>query len=399
LTYSKHSLRHGAIGLLALQLSAICFAQIAIPASGIIKTIAGTGTSGYSGDGGAATSAKLFYPNGVAVDTSGNVYIADSANNVIRKITASTGVISTVAGTGTGGYSGDGGAATSAKLLYPQAVAVDSVGNLYIADTDNSRIRKVTYSTGIISTIAGVGNVKPYYGGDNGPAGNAILNLPMGVAVDSIGNVYIADYENNYVRKISASTGNISAYAGYQYIATIKVPGGFSGNNIAAASAELYGPVGLAIDSSGNLFIADQANQRIRAVYASGAIPNVSSPTVGRIYTVAGNGTGGFSGDGASATSGEIYSPSGVAVDASGNLYIADTNNQRIRLVLHSSGYISTIAGNGTSGFSGDGGAATSAEMGQPGENGVPGVAVDALYNIYVADEVNNRIRAVGAVE
>jgi sugar lactone lactonase YvrE len=165
-------------------------------------------------------------------------------------------------------------------------------------------------------------------GGDGGLGVNAKLNLPMGVAVDSSGNVYIADYENNYVRKWSPTTLDITAYAGYQYTATIMSPGGFSGNNVAATSAELYAPIGLAIDSSGNLFIADSANQRIRAVYASGTIPNVSSPTAGYIYTVAGNGTGGFSGDGASATSGEIYYPSGVAIDPSGNLYIADTDSE-----------------------------------------------------------------------
>jgi len=378
-------------------LSTICLAQITIPASGVINTIAGTGTAGYSGDGGAATSAKLNYPYGLAVDVSGNINFADSSNNVIRKITASTGDISTVAGTGTGGYSGDGGAATSAKLSAPKAVAVDSSGNLYIADMSNNRIRMVTASTGDISTIAGDGVAGS--GGDNGLAVNAKLNLPMGVAVDSSGNVYIADYENNYVRKWSPATHDISAYAGYQYTATIMSPGGFSGNNVAATSAELYAPIGLAIDSSGNLFIADSANQRIRAVYASGTIPNVSSPTAGNIYTVAGDGTGGFSGDGASATSGEIYYPSGVAVDPSGNLYIADTDNQRIRLVVASTGYISTVAGDGTSGFSGDGGAATSAEMGKPGYSGVPAVAVDASYNFYIADGVNNRIRAVGAVE
>lgn len=249
---------------LLFQADTISRAQIVIPATGVINTIAGTGTAGYSGDGGAATSAKLDYPKGVAVDASGNVYIADSSNNVIRKITASTGDISTVAGTGTGGYSGDGGAATSAKLNFPTAVAVDSSGNLYIADTDNNRVRMVTASTGHISTIAGDGVAGS--GGDNGPAVDAKLNLPMGVAVDSSGNVYIADYENNYVRKWSVTTQDISAYAGYQYTATIQNPGGFSGNNVSATSAELYAPIGPAIDSSGNLFIADSANQRIRAV-------------------------------------------------------------------------------------------------------------------------------------
>jgi trimeric autotransporter adhesin len=193
---------------------------------------------------------------------------------------------------------------------------------------------------------------------------------------------------------VLVSNHKIFAYAGYS-----TSPGGFSGDNGPATSAELCSPVGLAFDSSGNLYIADSANARVRVVYASGAIPNVSSPTAGYIYTVAGNGTAGFSGDGASATSGKLDYPSGVAVDPSGNLYIADTDNQRIRLVVASTGYISTIAGDGTSGFSGDGGAATIAEMGQSGYSGVPAVAVDSSYNFYIADETNNRIRSVGAVE
>ena len=220
------------------------------------------------------------------------------------------------------------------------------------------------------------------------------LNLPWGVAVDSSGNVYIADYENNYVRKVSITDHNIYAYAGYAYTATIQDPGGYYGNNVAATSAELYAPMGLAVDSSNSLFITDSANQRIREVYISGTIPNVSSPTAGHIYTVAGNGTTGFSGDSGLATSAELNNPAGVAVDPSDNLYIADSYNQRIRLVAHSTGDTSTVAGSSASGFSGDGGAATSAKL----SSGVPGVAVDGSYSIYIADWSNQRIRIVGAV-
>jgi len=287
-----------------------------------------------------------------------------------------------VAGTGTGGHSGDGGSATSAKLSAPMAVAVDAPGNLYIADTDNSRIRMVTHSTGYISTIAGDGVAGDQ--GDGGLAVNSMLNLPWRVAVNpNTGYVYISDYENNYVRIVKNSNKFIYAYAGQA------VSPGLSGNNVAATSALLSAPMGLAVDASGNLFIADSANQRIREVVYATLF----------IVTVAGDGTASFGGDGGMATSAALNWPSGVAVDPAGNLYIADTNNQRIRLVVESTGYISTVAGNGTSGFSGDGGPATSAKTGQPGYNGVPAVAVDASYNFYIADETNNRIRAVGAVQ
>jgi hypothetical protein len=341
------------------------FTTIQTLSSGI-TTVAGTGAQGYSGDGGVATSAELSSPSGVALDSSGNLYIADFGNNCIRKVTASTGIITTVAGTGVFGYSGDGGTATSAKLGNPSGVALDASGNLYIADESNRLIRKVTASTGIIITVAGGGNTF----GDGGAATSAELDNPSGVALDSSGNLYIADEGNNRIRKVTASTGIITTVAGGT--------SGYGGDGGAATAAALYGPAGVALDSSGNLYIADLFNNCIRKVTAS----------TGIITTVAGNRTGGYIGDGGAATAAELVQPEGVALDSSGNLYIADGNN-RIRMVTASTGIITTVAGGGNT-YIGDGGAAISAELSSP-----HGVALDASGNLYIADEGNGRIRVV----
>jgi trimeric autotransporter adhesin len=306
---------------------------------------------------------------GVAVDASSNIYIADTNNHRIRKVTKSTGIISTVAGTGYPGYSGDGGQATSAALNYPYGVAVDSSGNIYIADTDSYRIRMVTKSTGIISTVAGTGSYS--YSGDGGQATSASLRIPGGVAVDASGNIYIADTYNYRIRMVTKSTGIISTVAG-------SGPYGYSGDGGQATSAALFYPYGVAVDALGNIYIADSSNYRIRMVTKS----------TGIISTVAGTGYSGYSGDGGQATSAALFYPYGVAVDASGNIYIADSSNYRIRMVTKSTGIISTVAGTGSYGYSGDGGQATSAALNSP-----YGVAVDASGNIYIADSANYRIR------
>ncbi len=338
-----------------------------VSVGGIISTVAGNGTPGFSGDGGPATSASLGGPTSVATDTSGNLFIADQYNARIRKVSA-TGIVTTVAGNGTVyPSSGDGGPATSASLSGPQALALDTSGNLFIADSGSGRIRKVS-ATGTITTVAGDGSYT--FWGDGGPATSASLNDPRGVAVDASGNLFIADTQNNRIRKVSAN-GIITTVAG-------NGTSGFSGDNGLATSAALSGPVGLAVDASGNLFIADQYNNRIRKVTAA----------TGMIATVAGNGKSAL-GDGGPATSASLSFPTGVAVDASGNLFIADTGNQRIREVL-ATGIITTVAGNGTAGFSGDGGSATSASLNSPA-----GIAVDAGGHLFIADTNNNRVREV----
>ena len=354
-------------GLVCLLLPASSRAQMQLVP--VITTVAGNGSGSYSGDGGPATSAELYNPLAVALDASGNLYIAEYSNNRVRKVSPS-GIITTVAGNGTQGYSGDNGPAASAELYHPFGVALDASGNLYIADWGNDRIRMVSPS-GIITTVAGNGT--PGYSGDNGPATGAELNYPTAVALDASGNIYIADVYNSLIRMVSPG-GIITTVAG-------KGSQGYSGDNGPATGAELDYPSGLALDASGNLYIADEVNNRIRMVSPSGII-----------ITVAGNGTQGYSGDNGPATSAELNSPTAVALDAFGNLYITDNANNRIRMVSPS-GIITTVAGNGTQGYSGDNGPATGAEL-----SGANGVALDASGNLYFADEYTNRIREVSEV-
>ncbi|MGA2739283.1 MAG: hypothetical protein ABSG65_17820, partial [Bryobacteraceae bacterium] len=339
-----------------------------VSAGGIITTVAGDGDDGFSGDGGPATAASLFDPFGVAVDGSGNLFIADTSNDRIRQVSAS-GIITTVAGNGNFGFSGDGGPATAASLNQPTSVALNASGSLIFADSGNNRVRMVSAS-GIITTVAGDGSC--CFSGDGGPATSASFRGPSGVAVDASGNLWIADSGNNLIRKVSAS-GIIATVVGNGIA-------GFSGDGGPATAASLWSPTGVAVDGSGNLWIADTYNSVIRKVSAAGIIA-----------TVAGNGTSGFSGDGGPATGASLSQPVGVAVDASGNLFIADTSNNRIRKVS-ASGIVTTVAGSGTQGFSGDGGPATAASLWQPG-----GIAVGASGDLIIADSGNNRVRMVSA--
>jgi uncharacterized repeat protein (TIGR01451 family) len=336
-----------------------------VSASGTITTIAGNGSYGYAGDGAAASTAVFRYPEGVAVDASGNVYIADSGNARIRQITAA-GAIATLAGGGVG----DGGLGVFGLLNQPSGVARDNAGNTYVADTNNSRVRKVA-ANGTITTVAGT--AAPGSAGDGGAAVSAQLNAPQGLALDAAGNLYIADTNNYRVRKVDSS-GNITTVAGNGKCC------GRTGDGGAATNAEIGTPYGLAVDASGNLYISDIYDSVVRQVTASGTIT-----------TVAGNGTYGYSGDGGPAINAEMRDPWGVAVDASGNLYIADRYNLRIRMVS-AGGNITTVAGNGNCCYGGDGGAATKAELYDP-----TGVAVDAAGNLYIADIYNNRVRKVDA--
>jgi|HubBroStandDraft_6_1064221.scaffolds.fasta_scaffold03690_4 hypothetical protein len=332
-----------------------------------IYTIAGTGGTTFFGNGIPATGAELYYPTGVASDSSGNIYIADRSNCVVREVNGGTGIITTFAGT-TCGYSGDGGPATSAQLNQPYKVAVDSSDNVYIADTANCVIRKVTGGT--ITTFAGK-NVCGY-SGDGGAATSAELYEPIGVAADSSGNVYIADQDNYVVRKVSG--GNISTFAGNHTY-------GYTGDGGPATSAEFTYVLDVAVDGFGNVYIADQYNQRIRKVNTSGIIS-----------TYAGNGTPGYQGDGGLAYQTSLYYPTGVAIDGAGDVIISDYDNQRVRMVDQSN-IIHTIAGNGTAGFNGNDILATLAELYQPW-----GVAVDPSGNVYEADFQNWLIRKINAL-
>jgi sugar lactone lactonase YvrE len=342
--------------------------------AGLLLT--GCGSSGQGISSITSATGNLSNSRGLAVDSSRNVFIADSGHHVIREADRSTGLLTSIAGTlSSNGYSGDGGLATNAKLNFPQGVAMDSAGNLFIADTGNNVIRKVAASTQVISTIAGTGSAGST--GDGGLATSATLNGPLAVALDSSGNLYIADTGNNVIRKIVLSTGVITTVAG------TAGAGGYSGDGGLATSAKLNNPQSVAVDSSGNLYVADTANLVIREV--SG----------GNITTIAGNNTAGGGcqtttncNNGGPATGAQLNNPEGVAVDSSGNLYIADTGNNIIRKVA--AGTISTVVGNGTAGFIGDGGSATRAELLAPNA-----LAFDSSGTLYIDDAGNQAIRKV----
>jgi sugar lactone lactonase YvrE len=337
---------------------------------GVITTIAGNGTAGYSGDGGPATQASLNIPYGVAVDVNRNVYIAEGGNNRIRRV-GTDGVITTFAGNGAAGFSGDGGPAIQASLRTPVGVGVDAQGNVYIGDISNNRVRRVG-TDGIITTIAGNGNSG--FSGDGGPATQATFRNMDGIAVDPIGNVYVADRANDRIRRVGTD-GVITTVAGNNGV-------GFSGDGGPATQArmDIYFGGGVAVDAQGNLYVSDTNNHRVRRVSPDGVIT-----------TFAGGGTPAAGiGDGGPATQARLNSPQGLAADASGNVYIADRFNNRIRRVSPD-GVITTIVGTGQSGFSGDGGPATQARLNAP-----YGVAVDAKGNVYIADTGNHRVRRVG---
>lgn len=318
----------------------------------------------YISGGSEATDIGLSQPGGVAFDSAGDLFIADTNDNEILEVNV-TGVLSVVAGTGQQGFAGDGGAATSAQLDSPLGVAVDSNNNIYIADTHNNRIREVV--NGAMNTIAGTGAAG--FAGDGGAATAAQLDYPAAVAVDSKFNVYIADQNNNRIREIVGGAINTVAGNGQQ---------AYSGDGGLATQAALDQPGGVAVDAGFNIYIADTNNDRVRLV----------TFTTGIITTIVGTGTAGYNGDGAG-TSTELARPQGVAVDASGNVYIADSDNNRIRTLA--SGSVSTIAGDGTEGNSGDAGPSTNASIDTPD-------AV-AVYDgtVYFADTLNNQVQGVNA--
>jgi sugar lactone lactonase YvrE len=338
-----------------------------IDLKGNMTIYVGTGSSGFSGDGGKATEARLNVPAGLAFDKSGNLYIADRNNNRIRKVDTS-GTITTIAGTRTAGFSGDGGLATQAQLNLPSGVALDGKGNIFISDRSNNRIRVID-SKGKIRTYAGSGN--DGFSGDNGPALKASIDRPFGIALDRKGNLYIADRRNNRVRKVNTQ-GIITTVAG---------DGGYfmMGDNGPAYRASIAGPTGVVVDDQGTLYIADRENNRIRAVDSQGMIS-----------TVVGTGQQDYNGDSEVARDTNLHLPFGVALNPDGKLLVVDRSHYRIRSIDLKRGSVKTIAGNGKKMFAGDGGPATGASLSFP-----HGIAVDKKGNVLISDKGNYRIRKI----
>jgi hypothetical protein len=330
----------------------------------IINTICGNGVFGYSGDGGPAINAAV-EPGGVSLDKFGNMYIGDPGNYVIRKVDGKTGIISTVAGNGVIGYSGDGGPATKASLTYDFQTAVDEHGNIFIPEFGNNCIRKVDQATGIITTVAGTGNA-----GFNGDGKALSTNIvPFGIAVNKHGDLIFAS--DNRIRKLDMKTGYITTIAGTGNV-------GFGGDGGPAKLATWSFIWNLYLDDQDNIYLTDQSNFRVR---------KIDSKT-GIITTIAGNGVSGNSGNGGPALNASFTQPTGVAVDNSGNVFIADEILSQVYEVDKKTGIITLNAGTGTGGFSGDGGFGVNAMLSHPNSLGV-----DPKGNIIVADNYNNRLR------
>ncbi len=345
----------------------------------VITTAAGNNTLGYSGDGGPATAAAFDSPAAVVLDYAGNLYISDTGNNVVRRVDGTTNLVTTIAGDGSAGYSGDGGAAAAAELNTPYGLTLDGVGNLYVSDSSNNVIRQVDASTAKITTVAGIGD--PGYTGDNDFAVSATLHSPYDLIFNNTGNYFLADYQNSAIRRVEAN--QLSNLA---IINTIAGDGsaGSSADGLLASDSLLDLPSAITIDSAGNLYIADSGNFLVRKIAALG----------GGMNTVAGSGAMGSSGDGGAATSAELKNVLGLAVDSAGNLYIADSGNNVLREVNATSQIIRTLAGDGaahTSGYSGDGGVPTSALLSSPEHP-----ALDSAGNLYFADTSNHVIRKIG---
>jgi hypothetical protein len=358
---------------------------------GIITTLEGTGQVGFSGDGGPAYAADFNEPTGVAVDSKSDVFIADASNNRVREIVAKSGVITTIAGTGNAGYGGDGGAATAAELNHPTSVAIDSHDDVFIADRDSSCVREINARTHEILTIAGV-CLHPGYNGDGKSAKAALLNSPRAVSLDGTGNLFIADLDNGIVRRVDVRTKRITTVAGY-YNSKMSIMPTPEGDGGPATRARLGGVYGLALDSKGDVFITQPAAGVVRRVDVRTHIITLFAGMYDK--------SGGYSGDGKLAVHAALNNPLGVAVDQHDNLFIADTNSSVVRRVDGRTHIITTLAGTGTAGFSGDGGDPRQARLAF-----TAAVAVDAANDLFIADGIsedfsgpyNDRIRVVGGL-
>ena len=338
---------------------------------GIITTVAGTGERGFSGDGGPAASAELSEPFMCAFDTAGNMYIAEATNHCIRRVDRYSGVIVTIAGTGESGYSGDGGPATGATFNQPYSLQVDTNGDVYVVDRLNYVIRKIEAATGIVTTVAGTGEQD--YGGDDGPATAARFREPNDCFLDGRGGLLITDIQDQRVRRLDLATGNISTFAGNG----VKER---AGDGLPALEASILGARAVCKDGAGNTYIAEREGNGIRMVDAQGIM-----------HTLAGTGEFGYSGDGGPALEATWGAPKAIRCDQAGNLLVVDTENHAIRRIDAHTRIVTTIAG-GRLGGEGDGGAATEAGMDRP-----HGLDLDAEGNIYIADSNNHRVRVVGA--
>ena len=352
--------------------------SLPVLAPGRIDTVTGNADWIYQTDGVLATQASIFLPTGVVADAAGNLYLADSQNNRIRRVDGKTGLISTVAGTGIPGYGGDGGPAVNALINVPAGLVLDGAGNIYFADSGNHIVRRIDAVTGLISMVAGTPGKQGYLG-DGLPANAAKLAFPEGLALDAAGNLLIADTGNNVIRKVAATA------TGFGDISTIAGTGaaGFNGDNQLATAAELNSPWSVAVAQDGSIYIADLTNNRVRKINGAGTI-----------FTVAGTGTRGFMGDGGAATAALLGEPAAVVLDPAGDLYIADSDNNRVREVNAATQLIETICGNSSEQFAGDGGPADLASM-----YGPYALFFDQVGNLFIADMFHNRIRRINALD
>lgn len=361
----------GRLGLLVALLAGCLGAVDAAPT---ITSLAGTGEKGFAGDGGAATRAKLDQPFDVALDRAGNLYLSDTFNHRIRKVDAKTGTISSVAGNGTKGFGGDGGPATEAMLNEPYGIELDPDGNLYIVDRLNFCVRKVAGRDGTISTVAGRGG-KSGFGGDGGPADQALLKEPNGICLDGRGKLYIADVSDHRVRVVDLKAGTITTLCGTGR-------GASAGDGGALKAAAILGPRAVAMHPDGSLILIERNGHRLRRI----------DLTAGTIGGFAGTGKKGYTGDGGPAKDATFDGPKEIDIDKVGNVFVVDTENEAIRRIDAKTGIITTVAGKGrnkTPGL-GDGGPATAATLGRP-----HGVAVGPDGTIYVGDTNSHRIRKV----